>query len=110
MSERSQWEESVISSDEAMEMAPVLDDLMRSPGWAMYNGLLKGARVSAREQAFQDSKDRFEYYQGLLAGLSLAATLPQLVVEQASGAMRSAQRVDRPKRRLPPEGDSDTVI
>lgn len=110
MSERSKWEERVVSDEEALEMAPVLDDLVRSPGWKLYVELLQGARSRTRAAGFEESKDQFDFFKGLVAGLTVASDLPGDVLAQARRSVREAEKAPAGRRFNLVREQGDTVV
>lgn len=88
--ERSKFE-SGISDEQAVEIAPELDALTRSPAWAAYRELLTASRLRARELGF-DNPENIQHYVGFVAGLGVALQLPLLVVQQATDAANREEK------------------
>lgn len=99
MSERSQWEEAMISDEEAMEMMPALQALMDQPGWAIYQNLLKASRVNAREVALAQGKEKFDWWSGYVAGLNAAGALPQVIAQQVERLAVKAHATEKVRLR-----------
>lgn len=96
--ERSKFE-TRLDADQTLEVAGPIRDLTRSASWPVYVELLKGARIQAREIAFDEAADQMGYWKGFVDGLKAAENLPQEVLMVADGVLERRDMVDAKEQR-----------
>jgi len=95
--ERSKYENLELTPDQVMELAGPLGSLLRSDGWRAYQELLKGHRIQLREIICNPgNRDQYDHLVGVVEGLSLAESLPEMVVRLGAAVQ---ERESLPEKR-----------
>lgn len=108
MADRSKFEVG-ISDEQLLEILPRLLELQQSPAFRLYLELVKAGQIQAREFGFDQGKDLFDYFKGMIEGMGQARFMVDTLVQRASDLVKREKA--GPKRQPEPDPrdmESDT--